>query len=118
MKHNNEWAYGSLVNNLFVKQATKEPITYIFDNSNIYDCLSDFEDIECEVDPNTVGQFTGLTDKNGKEIYEGDIILSQFTKTKYTITFKSGSFIAERDMARYSPTLWKDGEVIGNIYEQ
>lgn len=69
------WLYGSLVNNLFFMSKNGKPCAYILD-PNIYPDYDSWDDIgelaeECEVDPETVGEFTGLQDKNGIDIYEG-----------------------------------------------
>ncbi len=83
----------------------------------------------CRVDPETVGEYTGFTDKNGKMIFEGDIV-NYFGKDflNSLVTFDKGSFWFEflseytrkirnqnRDLIFSNVSVC--GEVIGNKYD-
>lgn len=76
------------------------------------------------VDVETIGQFIGLEDINGKEVYEGDIIrLHRNEKYTYIVEWRDGcaEFIGrcqETEIGLANLNKRSEIEVIGNIYEE
>lgn len=75
-----------------------------------------------EVDRETVGQFTGLTDRNGVKIFEGDIV-KYFDDWIGEIEYDSDSALfavsfADGDYDDFGRVCCGDCEVIGNIHDR
>ena len=87
--------------------------------------ISDDEDIDglwCEVIPETVGQYTGLTDKNGVRIFEGDIVsLVKHDGLIYKVVYVPCRYelVNSKGVNCFVLDIYKSEniEVIGNIHD-
>ncbi|NLO71988.1 MAG: hypothetical protein GX102_13795 [Porphyromonadaceae bacterium] len=107
LKSNSGWVYG------YVDAALYKDLVVIHTDISTH-----------EVIPETVGQFTGLKDKNGLEVYEGDILaikdFNENIKAKGICTYSNGCFWLQDDeqiMLLYRELDFGEMQVIGNVHD-
>ena len=108
-KSTGEWVEGSLIGNDVI-------VGKIVEFEEDYFCT----EFWYKVDTETVGQFTGMTDKKGKKLFEGDVYSMGEKNILYVVIFDKSQFIGKQVGNRSLAGLeyWKsDIEIVGSVHD-
>ncbi|EIA7945359.1 hypothetical protein LS107_001631 [Listeria monocytogenes] len=112
---NGEWIYGNLMQ-------FEDSATFIFADERKGDSTLTYAHFIINnmhaIDERTVGQYTGLKDKYGKKIFEGDICWEEYGECYGVIKFEDAEFLYLWE--NIAENLWEaadDIEICGNIHE-
>lgn len=98
-----EWFEGSY----WLSRSAVRETTYITDG---------YGNLFCVI-PETVGQFTGLTDKNGVKIFEGDIIKHKENLFEIKYSTEQARYLAVLTNGVFDPVAMQNCEVVGNVFD-
>ena len=123
-----KWVYGSLVGGRSIRVGESDMICNgAVAMSYIVVFNKKLVPVAYPVDPNSIGQCTGLKDKNGKEIYEGDILSGLFLFSmpiEGVVVFQNGAFGIEttrgdvKDFTAFTSICNVEWEIVGNMYDR
>lgn len=118
--HDNKWIYGNFVSDCEGNSHIIEPRFFCEDGHHLQ--YEDNTDTPVFIIPETVGQFTGSTDKNGKKIFEGDIVsIAKYGGLIYKVVYALCRYelVNSKGVNCFVLDIYKskDIEVIGNIHD-
>ncbi|MBC1374452.1 hypothetical protein HB839_02795 [Listeria sp. FSL L7-1699] len=112
---NGEWVYGNLMQ-------FEDSATFIFADERKGASTLTYAHFIINnmhaIDEKTLGQYTGLKDKNGKKIFEGDICWDEYGECYGVVKFEDAKFLYLWE--NIAENLWEvadDIEICGNIHE-